>query len=58
MADRQTVGLREIESKIARRRKGMSGEGEINVCLFLPVASAALMSAPGQLQGNQGFSLF
>lgn len=42
---RQTVGLREIGSKRAGRRKGMDreGEGEIYVCLFLPVASAALM---------------
>lgn len=34
------------------------GEGEIYVCLFLPVASAALMGATGRLQGNLGFSCF
>lgn len=57
---RQTVGLRGIGSKRAGRRKGMDreGEGEIYVCLFLPVASAALMGATGRLQGNLGFSCF
>lgn len=39
----------------------MDREGEIDVvCLFLPVASAALMdpAATGKSQGNLGFSCF
>lgn len=53
----QRVSEKEGEREWTER----NGEGEIDVvCLFLPVASAALMdpAATGQSQGDLGFSCF
>ena len=54
---RQTVGLRESEKKTENK---WTEKESWTLCLFLPVASAALMDmvASGQPQGNLGFSCF